>query len=342
MMAAGGISARMGGTSLRGLLPVGPVTGKSLFRLQAEKIIALRRRFGADLRWLVMTSSSIHAATQAAFERERIDGEAEFIQQTSLPIVDKELQPIYSTEGEPVMFPTGHGGMFQALAGKGVIEQLIREGVEHLFFFQYPNLLENICDPVMLGYHHAHNHEVTLKGFTEYAQDERVGRIVEMDAGLRVVEYYYVPRPNRGLFDVFPANMGTYVISVELLRRCAADGVALPWHCVALNSPPVPSARWKVEQFVFDLLMFANRAGLILCDRRCEYAPIKAPEGRDSLQDARARLLGVYRQWLAAARAEPRFAGARVEISPLFALGEADVVRGVKPGTIYEDGAIFQ
>jgi UDP-N-acetylglucosamine/UDP-N-acetylgalactosamine diphosphorylase len=342
MMAAGGGSTRMGGALLRGLLPVGPVTGRSLFQLQAEKIIALRRRFDAHLRWFVMTSPSVHTATLAAFEREGIVREAEFIQQASLPVVGNDLQPIYSAEGQPLMAPTGHGGMFQALVTNRLIEELVVQQVNCLFFFQYPNLLENVCDPVMIGLHHVGDHDFTVKGFVDYEPDERVGRIAETDAGLRVIEYYYSRSQNQLPHVLLPANMGTYVMSLDFLRRCSVNGVSLPWHRVALNSSPAASIRWKAEQFVFDLLLFAQRTGLLLCERRREYAPIKTQAGSDSLQSACASLLGLYRHWLKAAGAQPRVSGATVEFSPLFALDEADVVRQVKPGTVYEDGSVFE
>ena len=67
LMVAGGLSTRMELKSLRGRLPIGPITNRTIFGLQAAKIAALRRRFDPNLIWLIMTSKEVSKSTKNFF-----------------------------------------------------------------------------------------------------------------------------------------------------------------------------------------------------------------------------------------------------------------------------------
>ena len=56
LVVAGGQGSRLGFDKPKGLFPVGPVTGASLFRLHAEKVLALSRKYGKPVPFLVMTA----------------------------------------------------------------------------------------------------------------------------------------------------------------------------------------------------------------------------------------------------------------------------------------------
>ena len=51
MVVAGGQGTRLGFDGPKGAFPIGPVTGRSLFEIQAQKILGLRRRSGQPLPW---------------------------------------------------------------------------------------------------------------------------------------------------------------------------------------------------------------------------------------------------------------------------------------------------
>src|SRR5438270_2144598 len=120
--------------------------------------------------------------------------------------------------GEPILCPTGHGGMLKGLAESGHLERLVNDGVEFIFYFQYPNVLEKVCDPVMLGYHCMGQYEVTTKDFHTYGADELLGRIVSCGKSLRVVEYFAVsPTSRPSWWNAAPASMATHVWNVSFL-----------------------------------------------------------------------------------------------------------------------------
>src|SRR5205085_4883012 len=68
LLVAGGQGSRLGSDKPKGTYPVGPVTGASLFEIHAQKVLALRRLYGAAAPFLVMTSPATHADTEGYFE----------------------------------------------------------------------------------------------------------------------------------------------------------------------------------------------------------------------------------------------------------------------------------
>jgi UDP-N-acetylglucosamine pyrophosphorylase len=288
-----------------------------------------------------MTSDPVHEETVSAFAREGLGAAACFVRQPSLPVVDAKLRPVSLPGGGPLLAPTGHGGLLAALTAAGALDALEAQGVEHLFFFQYPNALERVCDPAMLGYHVDAGHDATLKGFREYAPEESVGRVVETPGGLRVHEYYYAGGGDteaRGGRP--PGNTNTFVFSLAFLRRCAADPPPLPWHGVPMRLPGDPRPYWRAEQFLFDLLPWAHGTGLVLAERSEAYGPLKRPEGAESPAAVRAALAREYRRWLEAAGATLR-PGATVEVRPSFAQDAAETALRVNPGDAFDDGTVL-
>ena len=67
LVVAGGQATRLGFDQPKGAYPVGPVSERSLFEQQAQKIRGLRRRYGRPLPWYIMTSDATDAATRALF-----------------------------------------------------------------------------------------------------------------------------------------------------------------------------------------------------------------------------------------------------------------------------------
>src|SRR5438128_1438935 len=67
LVVAGGQGSRLGFEHPKGMFPIGPVTNKTLFQIHAEKVRALRNRYGSALPFLVMTSPATHAETETFF-----------------------------------------------------------------------------------------------------------------------------------------------------------------------------------------------------------------------------------------------------------------------------------
>lgn len=347
LMVAGGLSTRLGSDRLRGDLPIGPVTDRTIFRLQGEKIAAIKQRYSPDMPWLVMTSDMVHRATLEVFEREGFFGvpseDVWFFCQALLPVFDSNQQVIPLPEGGVLQCPTGHGGMLESLDLAGFLGRLRQRGIDYLFYFQYPNVLEKICDPVMLGYHHSQRLEITTKAINKYRPEEKMGRIAEVDGKPRVVEYHFLDRmsPNSP-WHTLPASIATHVWSISFLERCLFEHYCLPYHIVPHHvSKHTDTPLYKLEQFVFDLMALSKTSGIVIVERDDEYAPVKTLRGADSLDAAQRALSHLYQRWLMLAGAKSQGKVHKVEISPLWALFADDVKDRLPHGFEYDEGLVL-
>jgi UDP-N-acetylglucosamine/UDP-N-acetylgalactosamine diphosphorylase len=293
----------MGGEP-RGRLRVGLEPEQTLFALQAAKIRALNP--SQPPLCLVMTSAAVHEDTVSAFEdagyfglpRQRV----EFLQQDSLPVIPLDslraphkLDPVVTDAGTYRLSPTGHGGMLAALGRHPkLIDRLAEEKVQHLYSFIYPNVLERISDPVVIGFHAAKKTDVTVKAIpaAECRPGERMGRVVRAARGIRILEYSQIDPVRDSDAVTWPASIGAQVWSVEFLRKCLRGGIELPYH--VLLRPHDNPREVKLETFNFDLLPYARSVGVVLVGRDQEYSPIK--EQKD-LESARERVRTRYREW---------------------------------------------
>src|SRR5262245_33367137 len=91
---AGGQGTRLGYPGPKGLFPVTPVTGKSLFQVFAEKLRAAQRAYGPELPWLIMTSHGNHEPTANFLGQHRYFGlrpeQVHLFRQGRMPAVDFE------------------------------------------------------------------------------------------------------------------------------------------------------------------------------------------------------------------------------------------------------------
>lgn len=347
IMLAGGLATRMGGAH-RLELQVGPVTERTLLEFQLHKIAAVTARYGTTVPVVVVTSEATIAYTKELLTRYRFGGLSpdhfRIAVQPCLPVVDAAGAPASDEAGAPMTAPAGHGSTLSALKDSESIAWLKAAGVEHAFCFQYPNVMEVICDPYLIGTHLVAKLDATLKAMPTQEAGGRMGRlVVAASGGLRVVEYHRIEAdPSLTWTRENPLNLGTYIWSLSFLERCIADGITLPRrtvrHCVAHDDREL----WKVEQFIFDLLEHSDRVGFVLVGAADHYAIIKHKRGSDSLESARKALCHAYRRWLTAAGAVTGESDPIVEIDPRFALGPEELAAKIKPGFHYSDGLMLR
>src|SRR5258708_516452 len=89
LVVAGGQGTRLGFEHAKGLYPVGPITGKTLFQLHTEKVLALQRRYGRPIPLLVMTSPATDAETRRFYAENKFfglpDSDVWFFSQGTMP-----------------------------------------------------------------------------------------------------------------------------------------------------------------------------------------------------------------------------------------------------------------
>lgn len=347
VVVAGGQGTRLGFDLPKGMFPIGPVSGHSLFQMFCEQVQARGRQAGRAIPYCVMTSDATHDATVAYFfEQQRFGLLAQnvhFFQQGSLPAVDAATgRVLLSGPGQLALSPDGHGGMLRAFVNSGLLDQLAERGVETLFYHQVDNPTTQVCDPAFLGWHAQRQADVSTKVVAKRSADERMGVAVSVEGLSKIIEYSDLPpeiarqTDADGKLLLWAGSTAIHVFQLDFLRRVAADGRAFLFHiahkavpCLdEAGRPMTPDApnAYKFEQFIFDLLPAAKTSLIVQADRSAEFNPVKNKDGHDSPETCRAAMIALHRRWLCAAGAVVPD-DVPVEIGPLYGLNADDVKR---------------
>ncbi len=359
---AGGQGTRLGWEGPKGTFPVGPVSGKSLFALFAEQVLATGLRAGQPLRWLLLTSQENRGQTEDYFRANAWFGldpaQVRFLVQRELPAADPAGRLILAERGRIAMSPDGHGGTLRALETSGALDELVAGGVTQLFYFQVDNPLCRVACPAFLGAHVEEGAQVSTKVVRKTDPDEKIGLVVQRNGRAAVVEYSELPpdaqraREPDGRLVYRAGNTAIHLFDVGFLARLAGDGFELPYHVARKAVPFVdgdgnvvvpdkPNAI-KFESFIFDLLPEAERHVTFEVEREEEFEPLKNKSGAYSPETVRAALSARAARWLAQAGHAPP-AGARCEVSPRTALDAAALALALERGGLDltpRDGAI--
>lgn len=357
LVVAGGQGSRLNFDKPKGLFPVGPVSGASLFRIHAGKVLALGRRYGRPVPFLVMTSPATHADTVRYFEHERFFGlnrdQVQFFEQGTMPALDMATgKLLLEKPGELFLSPNGHGGTLTALADSGLLAELKSRGVKHVFYFQVDNPLVAVCDPGFVGRHIETDAEVSSKVVNKERPDEKVGILAEIDGRCGIIEYSDMPqamndeRAADGSLAFRAGNPAIHCFGVPFLERVTSGADRLAFHVARKKVPyydpatgetvtPAAENALKFELFVFDALPLADRWLAVQTLRENEFAPLKNATGSDSIETVRRLMTERARRWLTAAGATVAD-GVAVEIAPTFAL-DADEVKAKVPADLVID-----
>lgn len=366
LVVAGGQGTRLGFDLPKGIFPVGPVTSRPLFQYLAEKVLALRRRYGAALPLLVMTSPATDAPTRLYFARQRCFGlppeDVRFFCQGTMPALDLATgRLLLEAPGRLSQSPNGHGGTLTGLAESGLLDEMGRRGVQTIYYFQVDNPLVDLGDLGFIGQHLSQRAEVSSKVLPKVGPREKVGNVVLIDGRCSIIEYSDLPEEwarqtdSEGRPRLWAANPAIHLFDCDFLRRMTREAGRIPWHVArkkvtALDATgtlavPTQENALKFERFIFDVLPQAERWTVRAIRREEEFAPVKNAEGADSPRTARQAICNLVGAWC-------RHAGLEVptdpqgdvtvplEISPLFAL-DADEFAARVRGPARIDGPMI-
>jgi UDP-N-acetylglucosamine/UDP-N-acetylgalactosamine diphosphorylase len=321
MVVAGGQGTRLGFDGPKGSFPLGPVTGRSLFELQAQKLRAARRRWDVAIPWYVMTSPATDAATRAFFAEHAAFGlpadDVFFLCQSMVPALDFEGRLLLESPVRIAESPNGHGGAFQALADSGALADLVARGITTISYYQVDNPLVPLVDPLFVGLHALEGAQMSAKVVRKQDPMEKVGVLARVNGRIGVVEYTEIDDEHRFLRDAsgelvyWAGSIAIHVLDVAFAGRVAAEAdELLPYHASPKKIPAVDAAGRpvqpkepngvKLERFLFDALPAASRVAILEIERADEYAPVKNAGGQDSPDTARRALDAQARRWLAA------------------------------------------
>jgi UDP-N-acetylglucosamine/UDP-N-acetylgalactosamine diphosphorylase len=358
LLVAGGSGTRLGFEGPKGAFPLGAVSGRTLFQIHVERLLALGVRYGTVPPLYLMTSPDNHQQTCALFaERRNFGLPAErllIFPQGVAPAVDEAGKLLLASKSSLVLAANGNGGLFAALRDGGAFDHMRRCGISTISYIQVDNPLSLSCDPLFVGYHLLRESEFSCKAIPKVGPFERVGNYAQVDGRLGIVEYTEIPqelaaqRDERGELLFNYGNPGLFNWSRTFAEAQAARS-DLPFHRAHkkvqhldhagnLVEPDAPNG-YKFESFALDTLLVVERALLLACDRDAEFAPVKNAEGQDSPTSARALMTKLYRGWIERAGAVVEGNGA-IEISARYAL-DADELASRLPAGYRTAGDVY-
>ncbi|MEC7695891.1 MAG: UDPGP type 1 family protein [Planctomycetota bacterium] len=363
-LVAGGQGSRLGFDHPKGMYPIGPISGATLFDILLGKVIATRTRANAPVPIYLMTSPATHQETVSYLKSEQNFGipasEIMVFCQGTMPAVDATTgKLLLESKGSLFLSPDGHGGMLSALSRCAALEDMRQRGIKHLFYFQIDNPLATVCDPTFIGHHILAESEYTLQVIAKQKPEDKVGNVVQLNGKTQIIEYSDLPteaanlRNPDGSLKLWAGSIAVHVFDVDFLCRLAAQKDALPIHFARkkvnfVNStgefcqPHQPNAI-KFEQFIFDLLPAASKTITVEVDPAMAFAPLKnGPDGAtDTAEHVQQQLMKFHRHLLRAAGLQVNET-ARVEVDPRFGITPEILKDKVATGSVITDGTYLQ
>ncbi|EJS44354.1 qri1p [Saccharomyces arboricola H-6] len=328
ILMAGGQGTRLGSSQPKGCYDIGLPSKKSLFQIQAEKLIRLQDMIEdkkVEIPWYIMTSGPTRAATEAYFQKHDYfglnGGQITFFNQGALPAFD--LNGEHFLMKDPVSLsqsPDGNGGLYRAIKENRLNEDFDRRGIKHVYMYCVDNVLSKMADPVFIGFAIKHGFELATKAVRKRDAHESVGLIATKNNKPCVIEYSEISnelaeaKDEEGLLKLRAANIVNHYYLVDLLKRDLDQWCEnMPYHIAKKKIPaynsltgkytkPTEPNGIKLEQFIFDVFdtVPLSKFGCLEVDRSKEFSPLKNGSGskNDNAETSRLAYLSLGTSWL--------------------------------------------
>lgn len=356
VLMAGGQGTRLGSSAPKGCYDIELPSHKSLFQLQAERIWKLQQlasklhdKEDVVIPWYIMTSGPTRKPTQDYFEEKKYFGlnrnNVVFFEQGVLPCISMEGKILLESKHKVAVAPDGNGGLYSALIGSGIVQDLEKRGVKHIHAYCVDNCLVRVADPIFIGFSAEQDVSIATKVVRKRNAKESVGLILQKNGKPDVVEYSEIDQetaeakdPKNGdLLKFRAANIVNHYYSYEFLNSIPQWSHRLPHHIAKKKIPTVDEKGAafkpekpngiKLEQFVFDCFPFLemDKFACMEVKREDEFSPLKNAKGtgEDDQDTSRKDILQQGKRFLEAAGVivTSESADDGVEVSPLISYG---------------------
>lgn len=348
LLMAGGQGTRLGFAHPKGMYNVGLPSNKSLFHVQAQRILKLQRlaaEFAGKsgrITWYIMTSEATMVPTKKYFEQNNYFGLEEenivMFEQGSLPCYDFNGKILLDEKHRISKAPDGNGGLYRALRDRGILDDLERRGVLYLHAHSVDNILIKVADPIFIGYCVEQSADCAAKVVEKSHPNEAVGVVCQVDGKYQVVEYSEITqktaelRKPDGRLTFNAGNICNHFFTTSFLRKIGSTfEKELKLHVAKKKIPFVDESGMrctpdkpngiKIEKFVFDVFQFAQHFVTVEVPRDEEFSALKNADsaGKDCASTARADIYRLHKKYVEAAGGTVD--GVEVEISPLLSYG---------------------
>ncbi|GAM25016.1 hypothetical protein SAMD00019534_081910 [Acytostelium subglobosum LB1] len=352
LLLAGGQATRLGTLVPKGQYDIGLPSKKSLFQLQAERVLKLetlvKNHFKLatikPVQWYIMTSRATHDPTIKFFEDNSYFGLKKdsffFFQQTMIPCVTPEGKIINESCCKVSLSPNGNGGLYHSLVTSGAIEDMRAKGVQYVSQYCVDNVLIKMVDPLFIGFMHDSGSDCAAKVVAKIDPEEPVGVMALENNKPCVLEYSEIDKESKylreanGRLTFNYAHICINAFSFEFLDRLSKEGrtTQLPYHVAFKKIPcaddagqrinPDANNGWKMEMFVFDVFPYSKHMVCLEVDRSEEFSPLKNNAGmavpKDSPETCLQDICRLHRRYIERAGGKLDDSNSNlIEVSPL-------------------------
>ncbi len=174
----GGLGTGMGLEKAKSLLPVRD--GQTFLDLIVRQVLASRASTKEGFRFLLLNSFSTSADTLAHLARYPELGnpaELELLQNKAPKVDAATLAPVeWPANPEMEWCPPGHGDLYPAILGSGMLKKLLDEGFQYLFVSNSDNLGATL-DPALLAWFAASGQSFLMEVTERTAADRKGGHL---------------------------------------------------------------------------------------------------------------------------------------------------------------------
>lgn len=185
----GGLGTSMGLEKAKSLLVV--KEDKTFLDLIAEQVKHLRVKFGSKVRFILMNSFSTSADTKGFLAKAHADlmaePDVELMQNSSCKVDAATLKPAsYPEHPEMEWAPPGHGDIYPSLAGSGMLDRLLADGILYVFVSNSDNLGATL-DLDLLTYFADTDKAFMMEVCQRTASDKKGGHLAKRKADGRLM-----------------------------------------------------------------------------------------------------------------------------------------------------------
>jgi len=353
VLMAGGQGTRLGSSAPKGCFDIGLPSQKSLFQIQAERILKVQElakkteSTQVTVPWYIMTSGPTRGPTEAFFSDNKYFGldksNVIIFEQGVLPCISNEGKILLETKSKVAVAPDGNGGIYAALVNSGVLADMKKRGIEHIHAYCVDNCLVKVADPIFIGFSAEKDVDISTKVVRKRNATESVGLILCKNGKPDVVEYSEIDEETAkaedskqpGVLKFRAANIVNHYYSYRFLESIPKWADKLPHHIARKKIPyadletgttvkPTKPNGIKLEQFVFDVfpMLELSKFACMEVRREDEFSPLKNARGtgEDDPDTSKKDIMHQGQRWVEAAGATVTSVDG-VEVSPLISYG---------------------